>query len=227
MKKLFSVFAYTPWDKVKAEQLTEIKLLSLKSIFDKYPVIEPVFFDDLSQNIKINPHYSWFECIKRIVGPNKEDYEINDWIFIWAMDLNNRMYQLLFQKLEEFKDSRAILAGLAPPELGKLFSNYKEDAMLRILSLLNSPNQVNFLLILRPKGKSLVEEQQLIKLNKNDVDKIEFVNSLKTIPNIQGQWFFSNNPMCPICKGLLIESMDYVKGYKKLVCPQCGYERKK
>ena len=73
----------------------------------------------------------------------------------------------------------------------------------------------------------MVEEQQLIKLNKNEIDKIEFINSLKSLPNIQGQWFFSHNPMCPVCKGLLIESMDYVKGYKKLVCPQCGYERKK
>ncbi|NHJ22887.1 MAG: hypothetical protein EAX91_18240, partial [Candidatus Lokiarchaeota archaeon] len=66
MKKLFSVFTYTPWDKINAEKLTEIKLLSLKSIFEKYPVIEQEFFDDLSHNISNNPHYSWFECIKRI-----------------------------------------------------------------------------------------------------------------------------------------------------------------
>ena len=227
MKKFFSVFTYTPWDKINATNLTEVRLLSLKSVFDKYPVIEPEFFDDLSVNMSKNTHYSWFECIKRITGPDKEDYKIQNWTFIWAMDTDHRMYQLLLQKLENTKDSQAILVGLAPPELGRLFSEYKGDAILKTLSILNNPMQLQFLLILEPKGLSLVEEQQLVKLNKKDLDKIEFVNSLKNIPNIQGQWFFPRNPMCPVCKGLLIENMDYVKGYKKLVCPECGYERKK
>jgi hypothetical protein len=226
MKKLFSVFTYTPWDKINTEQLTEIKLLSLKSIFDKYPVIEPEFFDDLTVNLNKINHYLWFESIKRIIGPDKEDYEIQNWIFIWAMDKEDRMYQFLFQKVSYTKSTQAILAGLAPPELGKLFSKYKGNAITRIFSLLNSPNKLKFLIVLEPKGKSLVEEQQLIRVNKEEFDKVDFVNSLKSIPNIQGQWFFPRNPMCPVCKGLLIENMDYVKGFKKLVCPQCGYERK-
>ncbi|MBY9018721.1 MAG: hypothetical protein KGD66_07805 [Candidatus Lokiarchaeota archaeon] len=227
MKELFSVFVYAPWDKLKTNKLTEIRLLSLKSIFEKYPVIEPKFFDDLSENINKNMHYSWFDCIKRIVGPDKEDYEIQSWNIIWAMDTDNRMYQFLFQKVEDSEASQALMVGLAPPELGKLFSEYNDDAILRILSMLNNQKKIKFLMGLAPKGISLAEEQQLIQANKNDPDKIKFVNSLKEMPNIQGQWFFPRNPMCPVCKGLLIENMDYVKGYQKLLCPQCGYERKK
>ncbi|TFG17426.1 MAG: hypothetical protein EU533_08295 [Promethearchaeota archaeon] len=227
MNDFFSVFTYTPWDKLNKKTLTEVRLLSLKSVFDKYPVIEPEFFDDLSVNMSKNTHYSWFECIKRITGPDKEDYKIQNWIFIWGMDTDNRIYQFLLQKLENTKDSQAILVGLAPPELGRLFTEHKGDAILRTLSLLNTPKRLKFLLILKPKGLSLVEEQQLITLNKNDFEKIDFVKSLKNMPNIQGQWFFPHNPMCPVCKGLLVENMDYVKGYKKFVCPQCGYERKK
>ncbi len=227
MKELFSVFVYAPWDKLKTKKLTEIRLLSLKSIFEKYPVIETKFFDDLSANISKNLHYSWFECIKRIVGPDKEDYEIQSWNIIWAMDTENRMYQFLFQKLGVSESSQAIMVGLAPPELGKLFLEYGDDAILRILSLLNNPKEIKFLMGLAPKGISWAEEQQLIQASKNDLDKIKFVNSLKDTPNIQGQWFFPHNPMCPVCKGLLIEKKDHARGYQKLVCTQCSYERKK
>ncbi|MHA1193371.1 MAG: hypothetical protein ACTSP9_13960 [Promethearchaeota archaeon] len=227
MKELFSVFVYAPWDKLKTKKLTEIRLLSLKSIFEKYPVIEPKFFDDLSENISKNMHYSWFDCIKRIVGPDKEDYEIQSWNIIWAMDTDNRMYQFLFQKVEDSEAPQAVMVGLAPPELGKLFSEYSDDAILRILSVLNNPKKIKFLMGLAPKGISLTKEQQLIQANKNELDKIKFVDSLKEIPNIQGQWFFPRNPMCPVCKGLLIEKMDNIKGYQKFFCPQCGYERKK
>jgi hypothetical protein len=227
MKELFSVFVYAPWDKLKTKKLTEIRLLSLKSIFEKYPVIERKFFDDLSENISKNIHYSWFECIKRIVGPDKEDYEIQSWNIIWAMDTDNRMYQFLFQKLEDSDESQGIMVGLAPPELGKLFSEYSDDAILRILSILNDPIKLKFLMGLAPKGISIAQEQQLIQANKNDLDKINFVNSLKEMPNIRGQWFFPRNPMCPVCKGLLIEKMDHDRSCQMLVCPQCNYERKK
>jgi hypothetical protein len=80
---------------------------------------------------------------------------------------------------------------------------------------------------LAPKGISLAVEQQLIRANQNELDKIKFVNSLKDMPNIQGQWFFPHNPMCPVCKGLLIEKLDDIKGLQKLICPKCGYERMK
>jgi hypothetical protein len=86
MNNFFSVFTYTPWDNLNTEVLTEVKLLSLKSVIKTFPVVEPGFFDDLRSNMYKFNHYSWVECIKRIVGPNNEDYDIKPWIFIWGMD---------------------------------------------------------------------------------------------------------------------------------------------
>ena len=227
MNDFFSVFTNTPWENLNSDVITEVRLLSLKSIYKEYPVIEPEFFDDLSRNISKNRHYSWIQSIRRIMGPNKEDYKIQNWNFIWAMDRENRMFQFLFQKIEQHNKSQAVLVGLAPPELGKLFSEYEEDAILRTLSLLNNPSKMQFLITLAPKGKSIAEEQQPLHINKKNLEKIKFVNMLKKMPNIQGKWFFSQEPKCPICNGLMKEMTDYQFTSVKLICSKCGYERKK
>ena len=87
------------------------------------------------------------KTIRRITGPNAEDYDISTFNFLWAYDDQNRMYQLLFQKTEEKKKSQAILAALAPPELERLFAQFKSEALHRILSLLNTPKIIKFLII--------------------------------------------------------------------------------
>jgi hypothetical protein len=225
MKNFFSVFTYTPWDNLKTKSLAEVKLLSLKSITKTYPVIEPEFFDDLLSNLYNFKHYSWVQCIKRIIGPNNEDYDITPWNFIWAMDNEGRVFQFLIQKEKnKFKDSQATLVALAPPELGKLFNQYKEGAILRTLSLLNNPKKMKFLIILAPKGKSIAEEQQLIQVDKKTLEKLKRINKLKQMPNIKGQWFPTSEVKCPICKGPLTEISDYKVGF---VCPRCGFKKVK
>ncbi|MFX0011453.1 MAG: hypothetical protein ACFE9R_14165 [Candidatus Hermodarchaeota archaeon] len=228
MTNFFTVFTLTPWDSLNTKTLTEVKLLSLKNIFKTFPVIEPGFFDDILSNLYKYKHYSWVECIKRIVGPNNEDYDITSWNFIWGMDNEKRMFQFLFQKIQsDFKDSQAILVALAPPELGKLFNQYKQEAILRTLSLLNNPNKMKFVIVLTPKGKSIAEEQRLFPINENDLEKIKFNNMLKQMPNIKGQWFPIYEAKCPICGGMLTEIKDYGVGFGKLVCPKCGYKKMK
>ncbi len=225
MNDFFSVFTYTPWDNLNTKLLTKVKLLSLKSIAKTFPVIEPEFFDDLLSNLYNFKHYSWVQCIKRIVGSNNEDYDIAPWNFIWAMDNEGRIFQFLIQKEKnEIKDSQATLVALAPPELGKLFNQYKEGAILRTLSLLNNPKKMKFLMVLAPKGKSIAEEQQLIQVDKKALEKLKFVNNLKQLPNIKGQWFPEYEVKCPICKGPLTEINDYKVGF---VCPQCGFKKVK
>ncbi len=225
MNDFFSVFTYTPWDNLNTKLLTEVKLISLKSITKMFPVIEPGFFDDLLSNLYNFKHYSWVQCVKRIVGPNDEDYDIAPWNFIWAMDNEGRIFQFLIQKEKnEFKDSQATLVALAPPELGKLFNQYKEGAILRTLSLLNNPKKMKFLIVLAPKGKSIAEEQQLIQVDKKALEKLKFVNNLKQLPNIKGQWFPEYEVKCPICKGPLTEINDYKVGF---VCPRCGFKKVK
>ncbi|MFX1387695.1 MAG: hypothetical protein ACFE9M_10810 [Promethearchaeota archaeon] len=223
MSNFFKIYTLTPWDSLNLKTLTEVKLYSLKNIFKTFPVIEPEFFDDILSNLYKFKHYSWVESIKRIVGPNAEDYNIEPWNFVWGMDYDRRMYQLLMQKLEE----KAILVALAPPELGKLFKQYKKEAIIRILSLLNNPNKMKFLMVLAPKGKSIAEEQQLLQINKQYLEKLKFNNMLKQMPNIEGQWFPVFEAKCPICNGMLTEIKDYGVGFGKLVCPKCGYKKNK
>ena len=221
----FNIFTLTPWDSLNLKTLTEVKLFSLKNIFKTFPVIEPGFFDDIISNLYRFKHYSWVESIKRIVGPNGEDYDIKSWNLVWGMDNERRIFQFLFQKVkDEFKDSQATLVALAPRELGKLFKEYKKEAILRTLSLLNNPAKMKFLMVLAPKGKSIAEEQQLIQVNKKEVDKIKFYNMLKQMPNIKGQWFPEYSPRCPRCNKLFTKIKGFniaLYGYR---CPYCGYE---
>ncbi|MFX0004875.1 MAG: hypothetical protein ACFE9C_12820 [Candidatus Hodarchaeota archaeon] len=221
MSNFFKIYTLTPWDSLNSKVLSEVKLYSLKNIFKKFPVIEPEFFDDILSNLYKFEHYSWYESIKRIVGPNAEDYDIKLWNFLWGMDTDRRIYQLLIQKVEE----RAILVALAPPELVKLFKEYKKEAILRILSLLNNPNKMKFMMVLAPKGKSIAEEQQLLQINKKDLERLKFNKMLKQMPNINGQWFPIFEAKCPICNGMLTEIKDYGIGFGKLVCPKCKYEK--
>ena len=225
MNNFFSVFTYTPWDNLNTEVLSEVKLLSLKSLIKTFPVVEPGFFDDLRSNMYKFNHYSWVECIKRIVGPDNEDYDIKPWIFIWGMDHERRMFQFLIQKVnEESRDSQAVLVALAPPELAKLFEEYKEGAILRTLSLLNNPKKMKFLIVLAPKGKSIAEEQQLLRINKQDLERLKFVNTLKHMPNIKGQWFPTYDVKCPICNGPLTQVYAPEVGLK---CKTCGFKKVK
>jgi len=145
VNQFFSIHTLTPWDGLNTNQLTQVKLLSLRSVFDSFPVIEKKFFSDLAKNTAENAHYSWTLSIKRIVGPNKEDYDITNFNLVWAMDDHRRMYQFLFQKVGETRNaSQGVLVALAPPELAKLLVEYESSAIVRILSLLNDSSKISF-----------------------------------------------------------------------------------
>jgi len=217
---LFKVFTLTPWDSLESDFLTEVKLFSLNNIFETFPVIEREFFDDLLSNLYKFKHYTWVESIKRIIGPNAEDYNIEPWNFLWGMDGDRRIYQLLMQKSEE----KAILVALAPPELVKLFKKYKRDAIIRILSLINSPNKMKFLMILAPKGKSIAEQRQIFQVNKKDLQRIKFESMLKNMPNIKGQYFLTQSPRCSNCGKEFTEIKGLNVGFLKFKCPYCGHQ---
>ncbi len=117
------------------------------------------------------------------------------------------------------------MVALAPPELGKLFSQHKEEAILRTLSLLNNPKKMKFLMILAPKGKSIAEEQQFFNINKGVLDKLKFEEILKQKPNIKGQWFPEYSPRCPNCNKLITEIKGFNVGVLKIKCPYCGYQK--
>jgi len=223
MTDFFMVYTETPWDNLNTNQLTQIRVLSLKNILKRYPIVEPSFFDDLNSKILENNHYVWVQSIKRIIGPKNEDYDITNWNFLWAFDDQRRMFQFLFQKVEE----QGILVGLAPPELSKLFSDHGKGAILRTFSLLTNPSKMKFLMVLGPRGKSIAEGQQLFQADKNYFEKLNYLKTLKDVPNIQGDWYPSFDPRCPICNSFMSEIKDYRIGFGKLVCPQCGHKKMK
>ncbi|MFX0036095.1 MAG: hypothetical protein ACFE9I_10700, partial [Candidatus Hermodarchaeota archaeon] len=79
MAEFFTVYTLTDaWDNLKTGELTKIRVLSLKSVFKNYPVIESSFFGDLSSRVNKYHHYSWIESIKRVTGPKNEDYDITN-----------------------------------------------------------------------------------------------------------------------------------------------------
>jgi hypothetical protein len=225
MSSFFEVYTETPWDELGTFKLSQIKLLSLKSVLKAYPIIEQTFFDDLSSKMNDYVHYSSMKTIKRIIGPNNEDYDISDWNFVWAFDKERRMYQFLFQNVKEEDESQAILVALAPPELVKLFSKHGKEAILRTLSILNNPSAIRFLMVLYSKGKSIAEEQQALTFNKRYLENLKQADLLRQIPNIKGQWFPSFQPRCPVCNAFMT-----MNGYKvvfgKPICPKCGYGKK-
>jgi hypothetical protein len=228
MNEFFKLYTYTPWDGLSTKELVEVKVLSIKNIFNSFPIIEKEFFGDLLLNLTNYRNYSWFETIRRVVGPNKEDYDIKDWRFIWAIDNDNRMYQILLQKLEEKeKISQSVLAAVAPPELVQLLSEYDKKAIQKILSLLNDPSQMKFLIYLTPKGKSIAEEYDLLKLNKAQLQQFDFLKSMVNKPNIAGQWFPTSQIICPKCNENITNLINYNLGSETLTCPRCSYIFKK
>ncbi len=221
MNNFFKIFTYTPWDSHHPNILTEVKMLSLKSIIDKFPIVEQSFFDDLSSNVNRYHHYSWIESIKRIIGPDGEDYDIKLWNLIWGIDNERRTYQLLIQIIER----KATLVALAPPELGKLFSKFQEEAILRTLSILNNPKMMKFIMVLAPKGISIAEEQQILQFQKNSQENLNINILLKDMPNIKGQWFPEYSPRCPNCNQLITQIKGFNVGLLKFKCPYCGYQK--
>jgi len=224
--QFFTIYTLTPWDNLKSEQLSEVKLLSLKNILKSYPVIEKEFFEDLISNMYKQEHYSYNESIKRITGPNNEDYDISSFIFLWAFDKQKRMFQFLFQKVKlQSKPTQSILVALAPPELAKLFSEHGKDAIHRIFSLLNTPKNIQFLMILAPKGKSVAEEYKFYKIDPSKLAQLKNARILGNMPNIQGQWFPNFAPRCPVCNELLVGLENYRISGGKIICPRCGYQK--
>ena len=126
MTQFFKVYTYTPWEKLSGMNLVKVRLMLILEIFKKYPIIEGSFFEDLKLNIQKHPHYINIQSIRRIIGPKSEDYSIQNWNLIWAMDYKNRIYQFLFQKIKNNSEIQGILVALAPPELAQLFSKHKK-----------------------------------------------------------------------------------------------------
>ncbi len=225
-KMFWTLYTYTPWNSQSQNKLAQVRLMSSKDSFNsKYPIISQKFIKDLYTNISKYKHYSHIKSIKRIVDPSNKDYSIQNWSLLWAMDSKDRIYQLLFQKTKVKNIINNIIVALAPPQLVELMKSYQRDALVKTLSLLNTPKQIKFLKLLFAHGKSLAETKQSFNIDKTDLQKIKMANYLKRTPNIEGQWLPHFAPKCPICGNVMKELEGYRFMYRQWVCPTCGYEK--
>lgn len=222
----WNLYTYTPWNPQKKGKLSQVRLKSIKESYGStYPIISQQFLKDLYKNISKYDHYSHTKSIKRIVDPSNNDYAIQNWNLIWAMDAKERIYQFLIQRKKVKNKVNNIIVALAPPELMELIGKFQRDGLLKALSLLNSPKQIKFLKLLFARGKSLAETQQRFKVDKEDLKKIKMANYMKRQPNVEGQWFPSFAPKCPICGNYMQELEAYRFMFRKWACPTCGYEK--
>lgn len=222
----WNLYTYTPWNPQKKGKLSQVRLKSIKESYGStYPIISQQFLKDLYRNISKYDHYTSTKSIKRIVDPSNNDYRIQNWNLIWAMDAKERIYQFLIQRKKVKNKVNNIIVALAPPELMELVGKFQRDGLLKALSLLNSPEQIKFLKLLFARGKSLAETQQRFKVDKEDLKKIKMANYMKRQPNINGQWFPSFAPKCPVCGNYMQELEAYRFMFRKWACPTCGYEK--
>ncbi len=221
----FTIFTTTPWES-QSEKLSEVKLLSTKTIFNAFPVLEKEFLDDLNILIAGKKHYSCFQTIRRVVGPDKEDYDIKNFRFIWVFDEKDRFYQYLIQIADSAQNqSKSILVAVAPPEIGKLLKNYGEDAIKKLFSLITTSTKIRLLIYLSPKGKSIAEELKTYNVSQKDLHNMNYIRSMANRYNLKGQWFPTFESRCPICNNVLTPLQDYRVGFGKLICLKCGYKQ--
>ena len=212
----FKVTVFNTWDPRGVKISSNVNLLSSKFILGKFPKIENRFFEDLNENIKNKPHYFSQESIKKIVGPEKEEYNILDWVFLWGFDFKKRGFQLLIQKETEGK---GILVAIGPMELASFFDRMKLNSILPTLSLVNSSNKMKFVVLLKPRQESIIEKTQIDKIDSKKLKEI--VNYWKSIKNVNGQWFPKFKPRCSRCGTLIPELQGFEIGFIPLICPRC------
>lgn len=218
----FKVSLFNTWNPRDVKISSDVNLLSLKYILGKFPKIENKFFEDLKENIKKKPNYFSQDSIKRVVGPEKEEYDISNWFFLWGFDFKKRGYQLLIQI---DKEGKGILAAIGPMELASFFDRMKLNSILPTLSLINSTDKMKFVVFLKPRGDLIIKGLEMKGIEKGKIQQI--MDYWKTLKNVDGQWFPTFKPRCPRC-GRLIEGLHgFEIGFIPLICPKCGYEIKK
>lgn len=218
----FTVSVLNSWDPIKNNKISNVNLLSFKFLLGKFPKVEYSFFDDLKSNLKSELNYLSLNSIKRIVGTDKEDYELANWSFLWGLDFKYRSYQLLIQSSKEGKGT---IAAVGPVGLASFFDKMKWNGIIPTLSLLNSPDKMKFLVLLTPSGESIAKEKEQQKLRSFQVDQI--IDRWNSMKNIEGQWFPSFKPTCPVCNELMEEFKGYEVGFGQIICPRCGYSANK
>ena len=188
-----------------------------------YPKIEKPFSE-----ITEMPRYENIRLkagLLAVSGPDGKSYTADEWIFLWVVDFKERFFQFLINRSPQ-EGGKGIIAAAAPMDLVEFLKNIP-NAMVATLSLINDPEKIKgaMLLVTRPPSyKEKVEtEQKMQTLNRFK----NWVDVMKATPNVEGQWFPTFAPRCPICNQEMKELEGYNIAFGQIICETCGYKMKK
>ncbi|MBN2154780.1 MAG: hypothetical protein JW776_01885 [Candidatus Lokiarchaeota archaeon] len=203
-----------------------LQLTDIQDIYGSYPTIAKLFFQHLVMNIQTDQRYFAESGLRRIVDSHNQEFEPHQWIFVWAEDFRERYFYILFSRAVEYGGNGA-LAGVGPPEFAEFLRNEGKPGILATLTLLNQPDKIKSLAVVVSSPKEARQAQKTMNLNPQMYQFSNWINNLKVTPNVQGQWFPTYSPRCPVCNAELVGLEGYEVGFTQLVCPQCGFSKKK
>jgi len=90
----------------------ELELFDTKKYFNGYLKIKRSYFNRLIKAIKMTKKYTTTHAIEKVISPNKQDWTLNAWMLISAIDNEKQNPFWLFIKRE--KDLSGFLVALGP-----------------------------------------------------------------------------------------------------------------
>ncbi|MHA1731216.1 MAG: hypothetical protein ACTSU5_04700 [Promethearchaeota archaeon] len=196
----------------------EVSVADVREVFDGYPGISLQLVRDLRDLGKVHKNYLLEMALEDIVGRGTT-IDPENWIFVWAVDFRGRIFHLLFER----EDERFLLAGAGPDAFFQFLREVGREALSPTLTLLTIPEKVRNVVVFLSKYKPPAYELERRYEKYKQVQG--FIDKLKATPNVNGQWFPSFVPRCPVCNAPLVGLQDYRVGFGQIVCPRCGYKK--
>ena len=215
----FTIRTKTSWQK----EVHVLRLHDLRDSFMSYPLIEKIFFDDLKELVQKHKHYYLSTGLLQVKDPIGNELDPDMWMLIWAVDKEDRYYQILIERNPAHMVKGAI-AAVAPEDFFEFMSGMKEKMIKPFLGMLNTPDKIEKLVVVMSKAKTYTqkkaEEDWMYALSRFE----RWVDLLKRTPNKEGKWYPGDYPRCPNCNNPIIgitDEKDPTLGH--LICPFCGY----
>jgi len=196
-----------------------LELIDAKEILGAYPKIEAKFIKDLKGYAKTANNYIIESAIIGLRTPSGMAVQPDNWVLLLGTDTENRPYKILIEK----EKVGYFISALGPQEFATFVKETGKPAIGPILALLASPSKMRVLLVyVSYQNKPSWKPEELLAKKSSF---LQWAQELKTMPNVNGQWFPTFAPLCPICNNPLVGLENYQVGFGKLICPRCGYKK--
>ena len=189
---MFQIKTNTSWQK----ENTDIQLRDLNQAFDKYPLIEKKFFKDLKELCQNKEDYFVELGLLQVKNQKGEELEANFWIFLWAIDKEERNYHILIERNPEH-EGRGAIAAAGPDDFYEFMSGMKHKMLLPFLGMINTPEKMKKVGLIVSKPKSHTKMKKEKKWWHALSNFQQWIGKLKQTPNIDGKWFPGDYPRCP------------------------------